>query len=736
MMKKFTLLSLILAFSFGMFAQVKADKQLMVQKANKENVSIDVVKYDKYEDYQQARAFGDTIVYDDFSSGSNGVLPTGWTSVDYDSQGNNYTWKWTDVGATGSTTTGYEHVLASTTAANGWIILDSDLNGQGSYDSYLYSPSYDCSNFNAVAISFEELYKRWGNETTNPYGGNPTYLGVSIDNGNTWTEIEIHGDFAAKDETDNPGYYMYNISSIAGSQSNVKIYFRMQGLWDYWWQIDDFMLIEGPRNNLKITETRTSAAIEDSPGVYYELSYYSLMPLAHVTPMQFTGTVTNNGVDVQHAVTLTCDVTKDGTNVYTQTDDTVQMAFLDTTKLTPSVFSATSVGTYEVNYVVSQTEVEEVPADNVAGPLAWKVTNNKIMAHDYIYTTAISPQLFTGGQPGDMLGLDYFIAVDDTVKSISVFIDYRTTPGTLLLGQVNEGSSGTWLPQILTDEYEITEQDLGTWITLPVISVLPDDNIVNGNEIYMIGFEFYWSGDERVWIGGDDAGPHFYQRICNLRLGTTNYWVATLPMIRLNLNNAIEPPVFMPATPSGPAPALISICQKQTLNAVYEMDFKVEDPSGLPVTIDTVKVPDFVTSFTDNGNNTYTLGFNLTGVDTSSLMTYNFELIADNGYAQNTLFFNAKVEIITGCEPWTVGINEDMLSYVNIYPNPSTGTINVENASNATIKVYDILGKEVASIEKASNNARIDLNKFAEGTYIVRVISNNNVVSKKINLIK
>jgi len=62
--------------------------------------------------------------------------------------------------------------------------------------------------------------------------------------------------------------------------------------------------------------------------------------------------------------------------------------------------------------------------------------------------------------------------------------------------------------------------------------------------------------------------------------------------------------------------------------------------------------------------------------------------------------------------------------------------LNIGNAANSTIKVYNIIGEEVASIEQATNNTRIDLSQFAQGTYIVKVISNNNVVSKKINLIK
>ncbi|MEA3445098.1 MAG: T9SS type A sorting domain-containing protein [Bacteroidota bacterium] len=742
MMKKITLFSLILAISFGMFAQNMANKTLLERKFVKDNVSIDLVKYDKYNDYQEAiRAYGDTIATEDFSSGGPGVndLPNGWTSTDFDSQGNNYTWQWTDVGATGPTTgpasAPYDRVLASTTAANGWMILDSDNYGQGSYDSYLYSPTYNCSAFGAVAVTFEELYKRWGNESTNPYGGNPTYVGVSIDGGTTWTEIEIHGSFGVKDETDNPGYYMLNISSIAGSQANVKVYFRMKGLWDYWWQIDDFKVIEGAYNDIKLVEASIASVFDGGTGTFYDFGYYSQMPMAQLTPWVFSANVTNNGIYAQSNVTLHCDVTESGTNVFAGTDDTLTMSFLDSTDLQPAFFTPTVTGHYFVDYLVDQTETEEVPADNVGGPFEWKITDNKIMARDIIYTRALSPSLFTDGSDGDMLAVDYHIAFADTVQSISVFIDYRTDPGNTLIGQIYEFENSAWTVKVETEEYIVTAQDLGTWITLPIVTIDPIDDKLDAHTTYLAGIEFYWGNNENVnlWIGADDEGPHDYQHVTSLRIGSTWYWIHELPMIRLNLASAIEPPVFQ--TTNGFDPAMLTLCASATQAVSYELDFDVNDPNGLPVTIDTVNTPDFVTIFNDNGNNTYTFGFDFTGVDTSSTVHYLFELIADNGYSQNSLYFWASVEDIAGCEPWAIS-DEAEFKHINIYPNPTTGILNIENAGNARIYIYNVIGEIVATVDADSAIETIDLNEFAEGTYIVKVVSENDVVSQQINLIK
>ena len=737
MMKKFTLLSLTLVLAFSVFGQVNSDLPKIERKFVKENVQIELVKYNKYQDYQDAvRAYGDTIAYDDFSSGSTSQLPTGWTSVDIDSQGNNYLWEWTNVGAQGPTTGGYEHVLASTSAANGWVIFDSDNYGQGSYDAFLYSPVYNCSAFSAVAISWEELYQRWGNESTNPYSGNPTFVGVSIDGGTTYTEFEIHADFAVKDATDNPDYYMLNISSLAGSQASVKFYFRMQGLWDYWWQIDDFMVMEGPHHNLTIADTYTTAAVDYGTG-YGFYGFYSKMPQAQIIPMFFQADVINNGVDQQTNVSLAVNIDQDGTNVYSQTADTIQLNFMDTASLIPAMFEAQDVGTYTADYAVSQTQTEEVPEDNVAGPFSWEVTNNKIMARDVTYTRGLSPEHYVGGLSGDLIGVSYYIPNTDTLESISVFIDYRTDPtgNTMLYGQVLEESNGSWVVKAETDEYYITAADLGQWINLPIVSAVPGDDILEGDNNYRVGLEFYWTGEEDLWIGAEDEGPHLYSRTSYARIGTDWGWIDVMPMIRLNLNNAIVAPQFKMDPATNVEPMFDVICQTPNLDAMFDLTFKVEDPNALPVSIDTVDVPSFVTSFSDNGDNTYTLGFDLTGVDTSSTMSYNFEIIADNGYAQNTLFFNSTVEIVPGCI-WSVDNSTVAAPEVSIYPNPTTGTVNIENAENATIVVYNLIGEEVISIEKADQRATVNLNDYAEGTYIVKVITANDVVSKKINLVK
>ncbi|HIE16175.1 MAG TPA: Omp28-related outer membrane protein [Bacteroidales bacterium] len=71
-----------------------------------------------------------------------------------------------------------------------------------------------------------------------------------------------------------------------------------------------------------------------------------------------------------------------------------------------------------------------------------------------------------------------------------------------------------------------------------------------------------------------------------------------------------------------------------------------------------------------------------------------------------------------------------------LYPNPTNGIFRVVNLAGATIEVWNMLGQKIMTIDNANNLEKIDLSDKTSGTYIVRVISNNNITTKKINLIK
>ena len=84
----------------------------------------------------------------------------------------------------------------------------------------------------------------------------------------------------------------------------------------------------------------------------------------------------------------------------------------------------------------------------------------------------------------------------------------------------------------------------------------------------------------------------------------------------------------------------------------------------------------------------------------------------------------------------TTGISEVAEGEVNVYPNPATTVINIDNAEGAQISVFDLSGRMVSSVNSASAYQTIDASNLAEGMYIVRIANGDNVITKKINVVR
>lgn len=82
-----------------------------------------------------------------------------------------------------------------------------------------------------------------------------------------------------------------------------------------------------------------------------------------------------------------------------------------------------------------------------------------------------------------------------------------------------------------------------------------------------------------------------------------------------------------------------------------------------------------------------------------------------------------------------VNIDNDLLNNISIYPNPSSGIINIENAEGASIEIFNLMGQSITKIDNAFDFHTVDISSFADGTYIVRIVKDNKVHTHKINLI-
>ncbi len=85
----------------------------------------------------------------------------------------------------------------------------------------------------------------------------------------------------------------------------------------------------------------------------------------------------------------------------------------------------------------------------------------------------------------------------------------------------------------------------------------------------------------------------------------------------------------------------------------------------------------------------------------------------------------------------TVLANEDSLntSLVKVFKGAGNNFISIEGLrSKATIKLYNILGKEVRIKALTSSNETLSTNGLSSGIYVIQLKSNNQLLTKKIQI--
>jgi hypothetical protein len=72
-------------------------------------------------------------------------------------------------------------------------------------------------------------------------------------------------------------------------------------------------------------------------------------------------------------------------------------------------------------------------------------------------------------------------------------------------------------------------------------------------------------------------------------------------------------------------------------------------------------------------------------------------------------------------------------SSINIYPNPSSDFISINNNSeHATLQLFDINGKLILTKRLSANENKLDISTIKNGLYIAKIISPDNVKTTKI----
>lgn len=347
----------------------------------------------------------DIIYYEDF----NGGLPGDWANIDASGL---VSFEHTFEGPQGPYSIGMPP-LNSATASNGFMILDTDLatslNPDGLLsDAWIQSPPIDLSDYERVQLRFQHNFR---------YCCSPAQVElvaeVSTD-GENWTSWDVRNGLAPNNTSANPLNQVINISSVAAGHDEVWIRFRKTGATHYWWMIDDVMLVSYVDNDMEIKSMTYNNG-------------YTKIPAGHQQPFHFSAEIRNSGGFVQNDIVLETTVNNLLFNAANDTIDSMEPGQQLNLTL-PGEFMPPSRGKYTAEFVLSQMQDDEVPANNLA--------TAEFFITDTVYSRTIdvyNPEMFYSQEAGDLTAGNRFTLLSETeATSVGFVLHENTEPGARL----------------------------------------------------------------------------------------------------------------------------------------------------------------------------------------------------------------------------------------------------------------------------------------------------------------
>ena len=133
-------------------------------------------------------------------------------------------------------------------------------------------------------------------------------------------------------------------------------------------------------------------------------------------------------------------------------------------------------------------------------------------------------------------------------------------------------------------------------------------------------------------------------------------------------------------------------------------------------------VPHTVENEVGNSVETFNSGV-ITGM--GETYSYTFTVVGDNDYFCGIHGAGSMSGTITVLE--VLGVEDNNLNKISVYPNPASSTLNLvlpKNMQTGQITAYDVLGKLIYSQEfEATDNVAINISNWNIGSYFLKVVS-------------
>jgi hypothetical protein len=321
-------------------------------------------------------------------------------------------------------------VITSTTAANGFAMLDSDAYGAANpgdvESSWMTNASpIDLSEEPKVSLQFESYFRKFNTEcfvVTSTNNNDWPELTASFDASTNPNVYAVFEDLGNSDFSEsNPTTVSLNISSSVGGASQVWVRFHHTGQEGYSWFVDDVAIVQLQADDLVLN----SAWFSPTSGIEYGRT-----PEAHLVDTFLLGTqVLNYGKNTQENVTYNMNVTSaSGTSLISETTTTASLAS-DSSDVKEFQFTGLSLteGKYMLTSEVSSdadNSTGEYFADN-SYARDFEVTSNLFSLDGIgVYSDAISEINYTGTVYGNgtVIMVRYELLVPTTVVGLEIGI--------------------------------------------------------------------------------------------------------------------------------------------------------------------------------------------------------------------------------------------------------------------------------------------------------------------------
>ncbi|HNW89845.1 MAG TPA: T9SS type A sorting domain-containing protein [Bacteroidales bacterium] len=503
-MKKITLLSIMIMFCASVFAQ----NTTMDLTKNKSQIKPKAAK----PMLNQAKAI---IWQNDFS------VATNWTLTHLTGTTDNWV-----IGTTGPSGTYAIDPIASTTAANGFALFDSDALCSGNQVAHLTTTtSFSCAGHPNVRLSFQEMYRRYYDST---------FVYVS-NNGTTWTKFPVNQNFANNDITANPTTVNVNISSVAGNQATVWIRFTFYSPSSmgtnagcgYSWMVDDVVVSDLVANDIEATQTFLDV---DGTGA----GYYEVVPYSQMGTIYYGEGVANNGSAAQTNVTLAVNINNGAVTANSTPVASFAANAKDTLWASATIAAPGTPTFYDARLSVSQTETDANPADNLGDSVSFLAFPNYFSrTQDFdSYLTSYSFGTAAPAITGMEYGANYRFKNADQIDSISVIIykNIGNTSITAKLYTVTGSNVHTLVGQ--SAAHNITAADsLPAYITLGLTT--PYSVAAGTTVCATIALTLNIAANDTIFVGSDDnfVADASVAGAAYLRVGTTWGWYSVTGLV-------------------------------------------------------------------------------------------------------------------------------------------------------------------------------------------------------------